>query len=79
MKRYTGDNGQITNFHLVLNWQNLVPVFKELSGESKQTSKSVPLKRRKNFRKNVFNQPNTTIPKKNGFLQKFENKLNEID
>jgi hypothetical protein len=33
MKRYTGDNGNVTNFHFVLNWQNLTPVFRELTGE----------------------------------------------
>ncbi len=33
MKRYTGDNGNVTNFHFVLNWQNLAPVFRELTGE----------------------------------------------
>ena len=33
MKRYTGDDGRITNYHFVINSQNLAPVFNELSND----------------------------------------------
>jgi hypothetical protein len=54
MKRYAGDEGRITNFHFVLNWGNLVPVFSELSNELHTVrSKTILVKPKHSLKKKV--------------------------
>ncbi|CAD8119071.1 unnamed protein product [Paramecium sonneborni] len=80
-KRHTADQGEITNYHFVLNWQNLNLVFDELENQSK-TAKFQYQSRTPEQSSTQINKPQTYIKfsnKKGNLVNRLDKMLNDYD
>ncbi|CAD8205565.1 unnamed protein product [Paramecium pentaurelia] len=80
-KRHTADQGEITNYHFVLNWQNLNLVFDEIENSNKR-GKSQLQSRTPDQSSSQISKPQISIKttnKKGGLVNRLDKKFNDYD